>query len=119
MSAIFFLRAASSLIGFGPSGLDALSTSASNARRVVKRESIHAVFLVIVDVHLWNASNDPPDQRNKLRKPFYETSNTVDAVMTLDVVTEFDEALVAVVHQNTGQRVVAVTIPVGKQNQKK
>jgi hypothetical protein len=55
---------------------------------------IYTVFLMVVYVHFWNATDDPLDDGNKIRKPFGEARDTIYAMLTLDIVAEADDELI-------------------------
>lgn len=112
MSSIFLLRATGSLIRLRPCRLNTLPASAPNARRVVERMPIHAVILMVMDMHLGNATSDALDDGDEVGKPFFESSDTINAVLAFDVVAPADVRLVLLLFQDAGYRIIAVTVPV-------
>jgi hypothetical protein len=112
MSSIFLLRATSSLISLCPCRLNTLPASAPNARRVVERMPIHTVVLMVMDVHLGNATSDALDNGDEVRKPFFESRNPINAMLAFYIVAPADIRLVLVLFQDASYRIITVTVSV-------
>jgi hypothetical protein len=67
---------------------------------------------VVTDVHLGNAANDVLDNGYKIREPLSEVINTINTVLTLDVVTIANATQIFLLLQDTGECIVAIAIPV-------
>ena len=111
MSSIFLLRATGHLFSLCPCCLNTLPTSASYAWCVVERMPIHTVVLMVMDVHLWNTASDPLDNGDEMRKPFFESSYTINAMLAFNIVTPADVRLVLVLFQDACYRIIAITVP--------
>jgi hypothetical protein len=113
MSSILLFRAPGGLISLRPSGFYTLPTGTSHTRSIVERISVHTVIFVITNVHLGNAANYTLDSGNEIREPLSEAINTIDTVLTFNVVTEADEMLILLLFQDAGEGIIAITIPGG------
>ena len=94
MSSIFLLRATGRLISLRPCRLNTLPASTTNAWRVVERMPIHTVVLMVMDVHLGNTASDALDNGDKIRKPFFKSSYTINAMLAFNIVAPADVRLV-------------------------
>ena len=90
VASIFLLRASSSLVGFCPGRLDTLPAGAPNIWCIIEGVSVHTVVLVVTDVHLRDATNGPLNDRDKVREPFFETFDPVDAVLAFNIITKIN-----------------------------
>ena len=112
MSSIFLLRATSSLISLCSCCLNTLPASAPNAWCVVERMPIHIVVLMVMDVHLGNATSDALDNGDEVRKLFFESHDSINAMLAFYIVAPADVRLVLVLFQDTGYRIITVTVSV-------
>lgn len=102
VTSIFLLRAASSLVSFGPSRLDTLPTGAPNVWCIIEGVSVHTVILVVTDVHLRNATYNTLDNGDKVWEPFLEAFYPVDTILAFNIVTIIDVGQACVLLKHAG-----------------
>ena len=112
MSLIFLLCATSSLISLCSCCLNTLPASAPNAWCVVERMPIHIVVLMVMDVHLGNATSDALDNGDEVKKLFFESHDPINAMLAFYIVTPADVRLVLVLFQDASYRIITVTVSV-------
>lgn len=72
VSSILFLRAPCRLIRFCPSRLNPFSTSTTDTFRVAERIPVHAVVFMVLNVHFWDAVDNPFGNRSEMWEPLFE-----------------------------------------------
>ena len=66
---------------------------------------------MVMDVHFGNTTNDALDNGDKVRKPFFELCDRINAVLAFNIIAPADVRLILVVFQDAGHHIIAVTVP--------
>ena len=66
---------------------------------------------MVMDVHLGNTACDALDNRDEIRKLFFESSYTTNAMLAFNIVAPADVRLVLVLFQDACYHIVAITVP--------
>lgn len=110
VATIRLFGAAGRLICLAPGRLNTFAAGATYSGSVVERVEIHTVISMILYVHLRDAAHDPADGGDKVREPLFETRDTIDPMLALDVVAEAEVSLLLVLLQDSSQGIVASTV---------